>query len=311
MRCGITGRPGVMFHSSFLFAMNRFLWILGFFFSLLSCNSSTNNAPPAPGVGDEGTETVLVDSDSSPNELSLASYAPEDNAKYKVSTSGEPLPGKLVRNASLEIQVQNVESFLKTFEKDITRFGAYSVSTNMNRHMGEINESIELKVPPKNLDSIINFLKGKSVFIRNFSTSTDDVTASYYDSQARLKTKKELEARYFEILKSAKKVSEILEVEEKLSEVRSEIESFEGQLKLYDHQVAYSSLSLQLYELIPAQQQPTIGFGSRMVSGFATGWHKMLGTLISIIENWYWILAGLVGWVSIRRYRLRKRTQSS
>jgi hypothetical protein len=221
------------------------------------------------------------------------------------------LPRKLVRNASLEIQVQNVESFLKTFEKDITRFGAYSVSMNMNRHMDEINESIELKVPPKNLDSLISFLKCKSVFIRNFSTSTDDVTASYYDSQARLKTKKELEARYFEILKSAKKVSEILEVEEKLSEVRSEIESFEGKLKLYDHQVAYSSLSLQLYELIPSQQQPTIGFGSRLVSGFETGWHKMLGSFISIIENWYWILAGVIGWVSVRRYRLRKRTQST
>ena len=302
-----------MFHSSFLFAMNRFLWIafLGFIFSFWSCNSSTNNIPPAPGVGDERNETVLGDSDSSPNELALTSYAPAYDDRNKISTNDESLPRKLVRNASLEIQVQNVESFLKTFEKDITRFGAYSVSMNMNRHMGEINESIELKVPPKNLDSLITFLKGKSVFIRNFSTSTDDVTASYYDSQARLKTKKELEARYFEILKSAKKVSEILEVEEKLSEVRAEIESFEGQLKLYDHQVAYSSLSLQLYELIPAQQQPTIGFGSRLVSGFTTGWHKMLGTLVSLTENWYWILAGVIGWLSFRQYRMRKRAKSS
>ncbi len=307
MRCGNTGRSGDMLHFIFLLAMNRFLWILGFVFSLLSCNSSTNNLPPAPGVGDEGTETVLGDSDSSPNELSLASYAPEDDGKYTISANDESMPRKLVRNASLEIQVQSVESFLKTFEKEITRFGAYSVSTNMNRHMGEINESIELKVPPKNLDSLITFLKDKSVFIRNFSTSTDDVTASYYDSQARLKTKKELEARYFEILKSAKKVSEILEVEEKLSEVRAEIESFEGQLKLYDHQVAYSSLSLQLYELIPSRQEPTIGFGSRLIFGFETGWHKMLASFISVIENWFWILAGVIGWVTVRRYRLRKR----
>lgn len=297
--------------------MNRFLWIacLGFAFSFWSCNSSTNYPPPAPGEG-EGIETVLSDSAAaapSVNELSLeySANAGSGSTDFKISAKAESMPRKIVRNASLEIQVQNVESFLKTFEKDITRFGAYSVSTNMYRNNGEINESIELKVPPQKLDSLIDFLKSKSVFIRNYSTSTDDVTASYYDSQARLKTKKELEARYFEILKSAKKVSEILEVEEKLSEVRSEIEAFEGQLKLYDHQVAYSSLSLQLYELIPSQQQPTIGFGSRLVSGFETGWHKLLALFISVIENWYWILAGVIVWFSVRRLRLRKRTQTS
>lgn len=286
--------------------MNRFLWIacLGYTFSFWSCNSSTNNQR-LPVEGEYGIETELADSAVSPNELSFESYAPETGSKdFKISAKDELMPRKIVRNASLEIQVQSVESFLKTFEKDITRFGAYSVSTNMYRNSGEINENIQLKVPPQNLDSIINFFKSKSVFIRNYSTSTDDVTASYYDSQARLKTKKELESRYFEILKSAKKVSEILEVEEKLSEVRSEIESFEGQLKLYDHQVAYSDLSLQLYEVVPAQHQPTLGFGSRLVSGFETGWHKMLGTVVSLTENWYWIalfLGGLIWYRSNRR----------
>jgi len=290
-------------------------YAIGLFFGLLcSCvgkplkNDSqyVTTYPEANEMADTAAATV----DAQLMMVSPNFGSGSDGRDFKLAPKSEDeepqMPKKIIRNASLEIQVKNAENFIKIIEKELVQLNVYSVSSNMSRYGAEINQSIELKVPPENLDSLVSLLKSKSVYVRNFSTSSEDVTSNYYDSQARLRTKKELEKRYFEILKSAKKVSEILEVEEKLSEVRSEIESFEGQLKLYDHQVAYSNVSLSLYQLIPRQHQPGLSFGSRLVSGLGTGWHKLLASIISLTENWYWFLliTGAILW--LRNWR-RKR----
>lgn len=289
--------------------MKNSMVLVGGIFLMIATGCGRDSLQPPPEETLEAVANGGAPADSAAvTELALEGDAVNYGAKdFKFSPQAPPVPlqKKIVRNASLEIQVTHVDAFLKSVEGDLQKYKVYSVSSQMNRYGSEINHTVELKVPPENLDLVVDLLKQKAVYIRNYSTSSEDVTANYYDAEARLKTKKELEKRYFEILKSARKVSEILEVEEKLSEVRSEIESFEGQLKLYDHQVAYSNLSLTVFELIPTRKQPGLSFGTRLLTGFETGWHKFLQLLISITENWFWWISG-IGLVVFWRLRRRK-----
>ena len=71
---------------------------------------------------------------------------------------------------------------------------------------------------------------------------SQDVTEEYIDITARLKTKKELEARYLELLKKANKVEEIVSIEKEIGNLRSDIESIEGRLRYINNAVAYSTL---------------------------------------------------------------------
>ena len=62
------------------------------------------------------------------------------------------------------------------------------------------------------------------------------------------KTKKEVEARYRELLTRATSVEEILKIEEQIGNIRTEIESAEGRLRYLSNQVQYSTLHVTFYE---------------------------------------------------------------
>jgi hypothetical protein len=59
-------------------------------------------------------------------------------------------------------------------------------------------------------------------------TTGQDVTEEYIDLEARLRSKKALEAQFLEIMKQAHKISDALEVQSQIADVRADIERIEG-----------------------------------------------------------------------------------
>lgn len=79
------------------------------------------------------------------------------------------------------------------------------------------------------------------------SQSTEDVTEQYFDLEARLENARRLEARLLELLESkAASLTDVIEVEHELAAVRETIERFEGNLRLWSNQVAFSTIRMQL-----------------------------------------------------------------
>ena len=137
--------------------------------------------------------------------------------------------------------------------------------------------------------------------------TTDDITAQHADVAARLATKRAVEKRYVDLLGRAKKISEILEIEGKIGEVREEIESTESRLKTMDDEVGYSTISLACYQLLtqPVPEAPVVSFASRVVESFYTGWTLLTGLFIGLVAIWpLWLLAP-VAWWALRRWRRR------
>jgi hypothetical protein len=63
---------------------------------------------------------------------------------------------------------------------------------------------------------------------------------------ARVKTMLAREEAYRQILKNCRKVADVMTVQEHLTQIRTEIESIQAQLKSLKEQSAYSTLSVQL-----------------------------------------------------------------
>ena len=118
--------------------------------------------------------------------------------------------------------------------------------------------------------------------------NTDDVTERYYDLQSRITNKKKLEERYQEILKKANSVRDILEVERNLNQVRTEIESLQGQFKLLSHRVNFSTVDVSFYELVPYEldQEPRPGFGTRLLNSISAGWQGFLTFMVYVLALW-------------------------
>jgi hypothetical protein len=129
-----------------------------------------------------------------------------------------------------------------------------------------------------------------------------DVTEDFLDVQARLKTKKELENRYIELLKKAQKVSEILEIEKEIGSLRLEIESIEGRLNYLKNQVGFSTLNIRFYNSLESET----GFGADVKEAFSNGWGGLIMFVLVLINLWPLLLIFIGLIIILAIYRKRK-----
>ncbi|ETK11024.1 hypothetical protein T230_00100, partial [Tannerella sp. oral taxon BU063 isolate Cell 1/3] len=122
-------------------------------------------------------------------------------------------------------------------------------------------------------------------------------------------TKKDLEARYQELLKRANSVDEVLKVEAQISSLRAEIESAEGQMRYLKNQVALSTLTVSFYEKTVAA-----GFGYKFQRALRQGWDNLLWVIVGLANLWAILLFVAIVWIiiaRIRRNRKRKKATAS
>jgi hypothetical protein len=160
-----------------------------------------------------------------------------------------------------------------------------------------------VRIPAGTFDQLIQKLEALSVKVESKNIQTTDVTEEFIDKEARIKTKKELENRYREILKQAKAVPDILSIEAQLNQVRADIESMEGRMNYLKNQVAFSTLNLTYFQPIGTD----FGFGSKIVASLGNGWHIFLSFLIGLLNIWPFILIALVLiYAALRKMRQNK-----
>jgi len=106
--------------------------------------------------------------------------------------------------------------------------------------------TITVKVPADKFDVVMSEIKKTGVEVISSSENSSDVTQTYMDLEARLKTSMELEQTLVSILGKATKVSEIIEIQRELSSVRQTIESLTSQIRYYDSQIDMSTITVSL-----------------------------------------------------------------
>ena len=156
---------------------------------------------------------------------------------------------KLIRNAQLDLEVKSFQAAMDQITVLTKAAGGYVDTSNSQKGgNGKLQGTVVVKVLPQNLDAFLLKLRDLGQ-VNNQSVSTDDVTKEYFDTQARLENSRRMEEQLQELLKHANsKVSDLLQVERELGRVRGDIEQMQGQLKLYDFQVQYATVTMQMRE---------------------------------------------------------------
>lgn len=120
------------------------------------------------------------------------------------------------------------------------------------------------------------------------NTYMQNVTMEYYDVQSRLEAYKTQETRLLEMLAAAKSVEDMLAIQQQLTDVQYEIDSLSGRLRYYDHQVTYSTVSLDVTEVREYTPEPTITltYWERMTRGFSESL-KDVGEFFQDLFLWF------------------------
>jgi hypothetical protein len=206
---------------------------------------------------------------------------------------------KLIRTA------EDLEKSSEIIDQLVKQHGSYVSTANMSSTNTEANNTISVRVPNNEFDGLLKDVCKQSIYMQRKNVSVQDVTEEYVDIEARLKTKKEVEARYIEILKSkTKTVEDVLKAEEQIRIIREEIEAREGRLNYLKNQVNYSTITVQVYQQIEYRENPqelTDSFGNKATSGFGEGWNVIKNLVIGLITIWPLLIVGLIIYFVVRK----------
>ncbi len=108
--------------------------------------------------------------------------------------------------------------------------------------------SITIRVPVETYEDALAAIRALGVRVVNESTNAEDITEQFTDLEARLKVAREEEQAYLALLSRAGSVSDLLQVQRELSQVRTRIERLEGQIQYLENRSELSTISVTLQE---------------------------------------------------------------
>ena len=236
----------------------------------------------------------------------VAFQPPADKAMMTPQTKenyAESPVRKLIKEGRVEFETSDMAETRRTVTEAVKKNKSYVSSDQEYKSPGRISNTVVIRVTANQFDQL---LKEVTAGVEKFDSkeiNVRDITEEFVDIEARLKTKKELEQRYIDLLKQAKNVTEIVEIEKQANELRTDIESVEGRLKYLQNNVAFSTLSVTFYENVPHE---TV-FGQKFRNGFRNGWDNLIWFFVMLVNIWPFVLLGILAGWGIRRYKRRKR----
>ena len=213
-----------------------------------------------------------------------------------------PDPRKIIREGEISFETKDAAETKSMVSKAVSELGGYISKDDAHEYSSRYEHHLTVRIPANNFDALLQKISKEVPKFDNMNVDVLDVTDKYIDIEARIKTKKELQDRYREILKSATKVEDLLTIEKEIGSLQSDIESVEGQMKLLNDRITYSTLDITYYQKTFA----FYGFTSKSSDAVKTGWNFFLTFIIGMIHLWPFILL-LIAFFFLRKNLRRKK----
>lgn len=211
---------------------------------------------------------------------------------------------KLTKTGTLRFETSDRKKTGALIAKSVEEMKGFISNDNTSQYDGRVENTLTIRVPAQNFDPLMEKISSSASKIDEKSIEIEDVTQQYIDLDKRLKTKKELEARYLQLLQKATKVEEILKIEEQIGKLREDIESSEGQFRYLNNQINLSTLTVTFYE-----KNAGYGFWHKLGQGFASGWDNVLWLFVALANLWAIILFVVAIGFLIRYWRRRRKNR--
>ena len=179
---------------------------------------------------------------------------------------------KLIKRVEMDAETEDLEALLPQLLAEISALGGYVESQEIFNGSSVAsyryrNARLTVRVPAENLDGLVAQVKGVSNVV-NYNESVEDVTLAYVDMETRILVLETERDRLLELMEQAKTMSDLLEIEARLTDVRSTLESINSQLRILQNQVSYATIELYINQVkaYPEVEEQTVW--QRIGSGF-------------------------------------------
>lgn len=267
---------------------NRFL-ILCMFAALVisACSPAASPAPFAEQSVESGAAPPM-----------FAEEARDAQSSFSAGTLNVQVERLVIKNASLNLVVADPGESMDRISSLAEEMGGFIVSANLYKTQLDSGvevprASITIRIPAEKLDDALAQIEGESKLppLRK-DINSQDITSEYTDLQSRLRNLEDAEVQLREIMASASRTEDVLQVYNQLTSVREQIEVLKGQIQFYDQAVALSSVSV---ELLPNEAVQPLTIGSWQPVGVArNAIQALINTLKFLLNAAIWIVLYLL-----------------
>ena len=208
------------------------------------------------------------------------------------STASMPQNRKWIVTVDMDAETEDLDALLESVEAQIEALGGYVEDqriSNGSRYATSRyrSASLTVRIPAADVDSFTQTVSGACNVVHS-SKSLEDVTLTYVATESRMKALQTEEARLLELMGQAETMSDLLEIEARLTDVRYELESVTSQLRTYDNLVDYATIYLgvdEVKEYTPVEEE--------------TLWQRISGGFMDSLKSVGEGLVDFFGWVIV------------
>lgn len=228
---------------------------------------------------------------------------------------------KIIYSADVQMETITFDDTVSQIKAMIEGCGGFieSSSVNGNNYYNKArgyystrSAYLTVRVPSGKFNSIMDALPalGNVPYSNVYS---DNITSQYYDLEARLNATKVQEARMLELLEKAETVSEVITIENKLTDLRTSIERMQSTINNWDRSVNYSTISISVQEVVEYTPEDAVPLtywqelGQAMARGLRNAGNFFKNFLVWLVESLpALIVLGIVGFFGVRIFKKRR-----
>lgn len=244
---------------------------------LTGCGSSSSEKYESSAAADTGSYYEYSDDVYDTTEMAVEEAAPSEEAVAEEgngSVADEVQDNrKLIKNVNMDVETEEFDKLIANVESKITALGGYAENKEIGgrsyyNETGSRYANITARIPSDKLDEFVSTVTEQSN-VTSKNESVEDVTLQYVDVEAHRDSLRTEQERLNALLEQAEDLETIIALEERLTEVRYQLESYESQLRSMDNRVDYSTVYLYISEVERLTPQAEKSPWERMRIGFA------------------------------------------
>ena len=235
------------------------------------------------GMPETPAEEPMEEEIAETTEAGETAPAPDPEGGETISVDAE----KIIYTAYLSMETTKFDEAVAAIESLVTESGGYIQSSNVQgdtRYHSDGSTSVvnrfasyTVAVPSEKLEDFLGASGGIGNVVSQ-SLDGQNITSSYTDTEARIESLRVQEERLLAMLEESGDLESLIQLEQRLSEVTYEIESYQRQLDNWDRQVAYSTVTLELREVeaYTPTAAVTRSFGEKMGDALSDGFSSFV-----------------------------------
>jgi hypothetical protein len=221
---------------------------------------------------------------------SISNSVPLNYSTGQMASISDSSQRLVVKNTNLSLQVKDVAQAISQIETTAKSMGGFLVDSFLSKPELSASGNISVRVPENKRTEALQTFKSFGVKTVSESVYGVDVTAQYEDLQSRLEVLTKTKQKFEDILDKATAINDLLNIQQQLISLQSQIDSVKGQQKYYEQSAALTKITVYLStDELALPYAPTNEWRPTVI------FKQAVRSLVSSLR----IIAGLTIWVIV------------